>query len=529
MLGATPVDEVQVMRKVVIDGSTPFGFQRTAVVALNGEITVDGKRIPIQTVCVEEDACRKIEEQDKISNYRLDRLGIPLVEVVTGPVIKSPKEAEEVAFALGRLLRASNKIKRGIGSIRQDLNVSINDGAIIEIKGVQELELISQVVHYEVQRQLSLLKIRNELKKRKITCDDFDDDMYDVTAIFKTTECQMLRKAVKSGLKIMAIILPNFSGVLGVTLLPGMRFGTELSDYAKFWGAVGGIFHSDELPGFGITTEEFAQLKSFLKVEEKDAIVFVCGEQRNVRDALTAVITRVKAAIGGITPETRSADLDGTTHYSRPRPGAARMYPETDVPPVPVTSTQLSTINNNLPEHPEVQLNRLMKNYNLNRKLALQLQNSEFVRIFEVIAGRTTIAASFIAATLTETLKSMKREGVNVNLISHKLIVKVFELVDKKVVAQEAIPDLLVWMVNHTDAILTEAVQALGLHVVSEEMLIDLIEKVVQENEAIIKKRGQAAFSPLMGDLMAGQRGKIDARKASQLLKKKINQIYEEH
>jgi glutamyl-tRNA(Gln) amidotransferase subunit E len=527
MLGATPVDEVQVMRKVVIDGSTPFGFQRTAVVALNGEITVGDKRIPIQTVCVEEDACRKIKDQEKVSYYRLDRLGIPLTEVVTGPVIRSPRESEEVAFALGQLLRASNKIKRGIGSIRQDLNVSINDGALVEIKGVQELELISQVVHNEVQRQLSLLKIRDELKERKVTHNDFNHEMHDVTSIFNTTECQMLRKAITNGLKIMAISLPNFAGLLGMTLLPGIRFGTELSDYAKFWGGVGGIIHSDELPGLGMKDEEFMQLKMQLKGKEKDAIILVTGKKKNAHDALNAVINRAKAAVDGVTSETRNAQIDGTTRYSRPRPGAARMYPETDVPPVPVTSIQLSAIKNTLPENPETQLNRLMETYNLNRKLALQLQNADFSRIFEVIARRTDVATSFIAATLTETLKSMKRQGIDVNRISDELIVKVFDIVDTKVVTQEAIPELFVWMIEHKEATLKDAVQALSLHAVSEETLVDLIEKVVKENEALINKRGYAAFSPLMGELMAGQRGKIDARKASRLLKKKIKQYYD--
>ncbi|MCD6464847.1 Glu-tRNA(Gln) amidotransferase subunit GatE, partial [Candidatus Bathyarchaeota archaeon] len=146
MMNAKPIDEVHVMRKIVIDGSNTTGFQRTCVVAVNGSIEVDGKKVPIQHICLEEDAARKMGEEDLLIRYRIDRLGIPLVEVTTGPVINTPEEARKVALAIGKILRATRRVKRGIGTIRQDLNISIKDGALIEIKGVQELELISKVV-----------------------------------------------------------------------------------------------------------------------------------------------------------------------------------------------------------------------------------------------------------------------------------------------------------------------------------------------------------------------------------------------
>ena len=149
----------------MIDGSNTTGFQRTCVIALGGEIAVDGKKIPIQTITIEEDAARIIERKPHEIHYDLRRLGIPLIEVSTAPVINSPKEAYRIAYAIGRLLRATGKVKRGIGTVRQDLNISINGGALIEIKGVQELDLLPKVVELEVIRQLHLLKIRDELKK----------------------------------------------------------------------------------------------------------------------------------------------------------------------------------------------------------------------------------------------------------------------------------------------------------------------------------------------------------------------------
>ncbi|MCJ7634181.1 Glu-tRNA(Gln) amidotransferase subunit GatE, partial [Candidatus Bathyarchaeota archaeon] len=331
LIKASPVNETHVMRKVVIDGSTPFGFQRTAIVALNGEVLVRAKKIPIQTVCLEEDACRKTGEQGVNINYRLDRLGAPLIEVVTVPVITSPEEAEEVALTLGQILRATGMVKRGIGTIRQDLNISIRGGALSEIKGVQELELVSKVIAFEIQRQLTLLEIRDKLAERDMNAEDLRVNIQDVTEIFKESRCRVITAALQNGGRVMAVVIPKLSGILGIELMPGVRFGTELSDYAKFWGGVEGIFHSDELPSHGITEEEVGALKRHLKTMHNDAVIIVAAREENGPDALKAVVDRVKLAIIGVPTETRSADIDGSTHYSRPRPGAARMYPETDV------------------------------------------------------------------------------------------------------------------------------------------------------------------------------------------------------
>ena len=189
MLNAKPVDEIHVMRKTVIDGSNTTGFQRTCIVALNGELDIKGKKIPIQHIAVEEDAARIMGREGSTVRYRIDRLGIPLIEVTTGPVIYSPKEAEEVAFAIGRILRATGKVKRGLGTIRQDLNISIKQGALIEVKGVQELELLPVVIENEVKRQLNLLKIRDELKARGLKEEDIKEEFVEVSEIFKETKC----------------------------------------------------------------------------------------------------------------------------------------------------------------------------------------------------------------------------------------------------------------------------------------------------------------------------------------------------
>jgi glutamyl-tRNA(Gln) amidotransferase subunit E len=525
MLNAHPVDEVHVMRKIVIDGSNTTGFQRSCIIALGGELKVDHQHIQLQTICLEEDAARKINETSSITTYRLDRLCIPLIEVTTAPVIYSPNDAQKVALAIGRILRATNRVKRGLGTIRQDLNISIRDGAITEIKGVQQLNLISTVVKYEIQRQLALLEIRDELQSRGVHIEDISENLHNITSIFNKTRSQLIQQSIKQGAQVYAIVLPNFNDLLSYELAPGLRFGTELSDYAKFWGRVGGIFHSDEMPAYGITNEEVSQIKLNLNIQASDAFVFVAADANSAKDALLAVIARAQQAIQGIPAETRGATLDGTTHYSRPRPGAARMYPETDVPPVPITFQRLERIRETLPESPETHLARLQTEYNLNTKLASQLQNSKYNFLFERIARETSIPPTFIAATLTETLRSVRRDGIDVDSLSMSSLFTLFSAIDANLVAKEAIPQVLQWMVEHRQLDPHIAIESLGLKLIPLEQLEDVVDAVLNENQNLIMTRQQSAIGPLMGVLMKQYRGQIDAQALSQLLTTKIKKM----
>ena len=526
MLNSRPVDEIHVMRKIVIDGSNTTGFQRTCIVALGGEITVNGKKIPIQTICLEEDAARKTGEKGLTTYYRLDRLCIPLVELATAPAIYSPEEAGEVALALGRVLRATGRVKHGLGTIRQDLNISIRGGGLIEVKGVQELELVPKVIEYEVQRQLSLIKVRDELVKRGVKKKEIKNDFLDVTEVFGKTKCKIIIDAIKkdTGGIVLAVNLPKFGGLLKTELEPGIRLGTEIADYAKFWGKVGGIFHTDELPGFGITENEVGRLIDVVKAGDIDTVVIVADRPEKARDALDAVVLRARMAVTGVQSETRGAYPDGTTHYSRPRPGAARMYPETDIPPVPITEERLSKIRLHLPEMPDKKISRLMSEYKINRKLAKQLMNSDYINFFERMAKELKISATFMAAMLTETLKSLRREGVNIENLTERQIEETFKLVDKGVTAKEAVPDIWVWLAEHKGATAEGAVEDLGLKMITRKQLEDIVNRAVKENMELITKRGEEAANLLMGKIMGRVRGRVDARLTNKILNEKIRE-----
>ena len=334
LLNVEFVDNAQVMRKTVVDGSNTSGFQRTVLLGTNGHIEMSFGRVSIQTFVLEEDSCRNIREERDRAIYRLDRLGIPLIEIATGAEIRTPEQAKEVAEKLGLILRSTGKVKRGIGTIRQDVNVSIPEGNRVEIKGAQDLKLLPKLVELEAARQRALVAIRGELQKRHVRT--VKATITDISKILKNSQSKLISAALHHGQAVLGIKLEHFAGLLGKDVQPKRRFGTELSDRAKTAAGVKGLIHSDEMPGYGLTEKEISAIKNELgcKNGENDAFVLVADDKDRAERALHAVIERANEALIGVPGEVRKANPDGTTSYERHMPGAARMYPETDIPPI---------------------------------------------------------------------------------------------------------------------------------------------------------------------------------------------------
>lgn len=527
-LGSTIVDEIHVMRKIVIDGSNTSGFQRTAIVALGGSLTVDGKEIPIETIVVEEDASRKIGEEGKKVIYRLDRLGIPLIEIATAPVIETPEEAKRVALAIGRLLRFTGKVKRGIGTIRQDLNVSIRGGAKTEIKGVQRLELIPKVIEYEVMRQLRLLEIRDEMRKRGITKEDIlSREPVDVTEVLARSGSRLVKRALSRGARGLAVLLPRMKGLIGLELMPGRRFGTELADYARFWAGVSGILHSDELPGYGIGEDIVKLVYQALDGDpERDAFVIVLDDEKRAAKALEVVKERVARALDGVPEETRAALDDGTTRYMRPRPGRARMYPETDIPPMPVDEELLREAEKLAPEPYEVKLRRLVEKYNLSRDLAEAVLDSEYLPLIEELLATLSdrLQPSFIASAIVVRMKGLQSEGVPVENVSDAKIREVMKLIADGRIAKEAFDDVIKFLAENPGYSVEAAVEKLGLERLSTEELEKIVDDIIKANIDEVKRRGERAMGFIMGKVMAVVRGKAEGRIVASIVQRKLRE-----
>ncbi|MET1123942.1 MAG: Glu-tRNA(Gln) amidotransferase subunit GatE [Archaeoglobaceae archaeon] len=493
------VDEVHVMRKIVIDGSNTTGFQRTALVAFDGYVEVEGRRIGIATLCLEEEACRKVEEGENYVVYSLDRLGIPLVEIGTKPEIDSPELAKKVAAKLGMILRSTGKVKRGLGTIRQDVNISIAEGARVEIKGVQELEILDKIVEFEVLRQLNLLKIREELKKRGASV---VPEVFDVSEVFRNSKSKIVR-----GKTVKAAVLKGFAGIVGTEIQPGRRLGTEFADIAKTFG-LRGIIHTDELPGYGISEEEVAELRRKVGATEGDAVIIAAGDAERVERALRRIIERAEYCLIGVPEETRKANEDGTTSYLRPLPGAARMYPETDVPPVVLEGELLDV---EIPELIEDRARRYEKL--LPKDLAWEIADSPYWKLFEEFCEK--IPATIVAKVLHVIPAQLRREGVDTSKLSEKQFRKVLQMIADGKLAKEGAEDALRTLAENPEA-----------EIVSEEIDVDaVVERIVEEKRELIEKRGESAFKPLMGLVMKELRGKVDGKVVAEKLMKKIKEL----
>lgn len=490
------VDEVHIMRKIVIDGSNTTGFQRTAVVAFGGELETSKGKIGIPLIAIEEESSGIVETKKEKTVYRLDRLGIPLVEITTTPDIKDGKHLREVAEKIGMILRATGKVARGLGTVRQDVNISTEEGARVELKGAQDLKMLPTLIEYEVKRQEKLVEIIKELKKKKAY--PVKSKTVELTDIFGDTESKLVKKEIELGGIVLGIKLPKHAGVLGTELQTGKRYGTELSNYAKHAG-VKGIMHNDEdlAKVYKFTDKEISEVGKKLSISEEDCFVIVVASKAKAESALEKVIER--ANVDYVPEETRKVNPDGTSSYMRPLPGRARMYPETDVPPVEVDENLISETKKGMAESYEDKKSKLEKI--LNKDMAARILKSRHLKTFEELV-KERIDPMLAASTIENTLVSLRREGFEIKQVD-KSLKNLFEEYKKGKFVKAAIPDILREMSKgkKISGILSDG----KFSKISGKEL----EKLVKENEFDIKR------------IMGKHRNQIDPEELMKIIKKK--------
>ena len=519
------MDEIHVMRKIVIDGSNTSGFQRTMLVASGGHLDVDGKKVGVQSICLEEDAAKLIGDDKQVRKYGLDRLGVPLVEIALEPVTGKPDEIKMVALTLGRLLRASKRVARGLGSIRQDVNVSMQGGAVVEVKGVQQLEQLTQVIEHETHRQHGLIIIAEKLKEKGVDAGKIGDVVLDVTDVFAKSSSKIVKKIMDAPSAVFrAIRVPGFAGMIGFEPYPDIRLGKELGRMVKFYD-LDGVFHSDELANYGITEQEVSEVRKKLQVNDDDAFVIVGGPKDKVEFAASAIIQRLKAALAGVPAETRAATPDGKTVFLRPRPGAARMYPETDIPPIPITNSTLSSLQDKVPRSWKEMVDSIAKKYGLNEKLANQIFDSEYLGIFEEIANNTKVQPTFIASKLTEDIVSLQRQKLDASALTDDMIKDVFAKLDGGAIAKESVVLIFEKLMKKEAKTVDEAIKSAGVSSISDEELGSIIDKVITDNMAAVKEKGMGASGMLMGRVMAVARGKADGQKINSMIMQRLQKL----
>lgn len=495
MLEAKVVDEIQCMRKTVIDGSNTSGFQRTCLVAQNGTHEIAGLSVGFPTICIEEDAARKISEKDGKVTYRLDRLGIPLIELATTPCINDPAKVREVAEYIGMILRSTGKVKRGLGTIRQDVNVSIKGGARIEIKGAQDLRTMEKLVINEIQRQKRLLSVIDELKEKPIPK---LEEPINVSDALKNCESKIVQGTLQRGGKALALKLPGLKGVLGKEACEGRRVGSEVSDYAKAAAGVGGLFHLDELPKYGITQENVEAISKLLQLGDDDSFILVCDMEEKAIKAIQGAKERIKLLFERVPEEVRRARDDATSTYMRPLAGGHRMYPETDFIPVVPDMSDIQ-----LPELISHKIKRYQKQYKLSEDLARLCARSGY-DMDKLTKDFSKLTPTFIADTLINKPKEIKKRfNADVDIDAH--YEEILSRVNKGELSKEAVIDVL-QMAADGKNIDYDAYAGIDEQKLREEISLSLEENPGKKPNVI------------MGIIMNKYRGKVEGKKVMEII-----------
>jgi len=522
MLESKIFSEIHVMRKTVIDGSNTTGFQRTMLVSQGGNLKVNGKKIGVQAVCLEEDAAKLLKDEQNERNYSLDRLGVPLVEIALEPVSTKPSEVKEIALTLGRLLRVTRMVKRGIGSIRQDVNISVMNSGVVEVKGVQQLDQLEKIIGYEAKRQHGLILIAEKLKKLSITISN--EDVFDVTEVLKDCESKIIQKALKSKAKIKAIRIRNFSGMFGFEPYPGIRLGKEIGQLVRFFG-IGGVFHSDELPDYGINDSDVDKIRKYLELVDVDGFLIIAGEDPKLDYAIDSIIKRIQDATDGVPAETRGVTQDDETIFLRPRPGASRMYPETDIPSISVLPEEIKLARENIPKSWDDSIAEIQKKYNLNSQLSEQIFDSEYMELFEKICENKKNSANFVASILCSTITNLQRKGFDALLLKPEHIAELFELLADDKIPKESLEIIFENIMSGKSDTVSDAIQSTAVTRMNEGELNAILDEIIQKNMELVKELGENAITTLMGIAMKQVRGKASGQTVNVLLRKKIQEI----
>ncbi len=512
MVDAEVPDEIQVMRKMVVDGSNTSGFQRTAMIGLDGELETDSGTVTIEDIELEEESAGIHTRENDVAVYDLDRLGIPLVEVGTDASIKNPEHAREVAKKIGMLLRSTNKARRGLGTIRQDVNVSIEDGARVEIKGFQDVDNIDSLIENEVRRQKYLVGLGEELGENEV-------EMSEVTGVFQDPDNEIISTVIENSGSVYALKLPELAGRMKEEIAGERYLALELVDYARSRGVQGMIHTDEDLDKYGLE-DEFDALAEEMESSPDDVLAIVAAESGKAKAAARAVKERAEMLYKGEVPEeTRDAEQDFTTTYSRPLPGSARMYPETDIPPITVPDEKIDEIDQNLPDTLEEREERYAEE--IGEELASQIVSSELLPMFERFKDR--VDSKLAANIFTNIYAKLESEGARVENLAERHFRALFDALNSGDISKGDVEDVLGYMAENPRA--ENAVEEAVAGKADEEEIRDTVKEVIEEKQELIESEGMHAQGALMGVVM--ERVEADGGTVSRILQEELEKAVE--
>lgn len=519
LFSAGIVDEIHFMRKIVVDGSNTSGFQRTAIVGMDGRFVYGENVIGISTICLEEDAGRLVEKGENGPVYNLDRLGVPLLEITTEPVEADAATGEKIAAGIGRTLKLTGLFARGLGTIRQDVNVSVGNYGVVEVKGVQKLEQIRKVLEFEEKRQNWLVEVSRILNERKIREADFDAEIVNLTDLLRASNSQTIQRLL-SDQNALALKAPGFSGLFAKEPVPDSRLGLDLADLCKLFGFKG-IVHSDEISKYGIENQILNDMSRRLDLHENDGFILIFGDGERTSRCLEMARLRLKQSLNGPPSETRMATDKGATRFLRPRPGASRMYPETDIITILVSDEMKASYRVEMKSW-ESAVDDIADKYNIPHQVAEQLLDSDYLEWFtEAAVTFKSIPSTVIASVVLQTFEELRKDGIQANKVA---LFDILNLVSKGSIAKEAIPDVL--RESLSQAISVESViKRRGLSSISQEELKKIVASILKDSrrENVQKEK---IYGVIMGRVMKQVRGKIDGMLVDQEVKRQIEEEF---
>jgi len=531
LLGCTLIDELFITRKQYLDGSIPTGFQRTCIIGIDGSIHYKGKKIRVRQLGLEEDACREVSDVGHRITFKADRLGTPLIEVVTERDMVTPQEVQGVAEQIGTSLKATGLVHRGPGSVRQDVNVSIAGSTRVEIKGVPQIARIGPLVHFEALRQKHLLELRDELANRGITKDSLKCWDKDITDIVGELGSEILRAGLgaEPGNCVEAIGLGRLAGLLGFELQPDKTFGFEVSQRIRVIACLDGepnILWSDGKTQTGdLSDEAWAKVFSALGASKDDAVILVWGNSPDVKTAVSEVRLRIEDAIDGVPNETRQAYDDGTTGFERILPGPDRMYPDTDLPPLAVPAERIQRTKGAINANPFEAYERFRK-LGLSNETVRQLMRNGCWLVFDRIVGELDVEARFAASVLTQRLRWFERAGFDVSRVSDDEMFELFRTYKEGRLSKEAVAwvmrDILV-----LDDALDVAIERYRLDLLDKRALDAFISGRIEVRRELLEALPEdKVFEALMGDIMRSSSWRLEPRGVAEALRAALSKAY---
>lgn len=440
------VGEVHITRKQYLDGSIPAGFQRTAIIGVEGELQLPNKKVRLIQLSIEEDSCREISDIGHNRVYKTDRLGMPLIETVTYPDFVNPDEVKEGCDYIRFLNRSTNKVRTGIGAGRQDVNVSCRGGSRVEIKGVAHTKWIPELTHNEVFRQWSLLQMKNYLKNNIVDGDNWKVSSCDVSDKIKF-KSELLKNAKANNFKIIAVNLADFEGGLSWFTQPGKMFANEISDRLKVIACIEkpNMLHSEDLNN-SLDKKDLTLIREKLSAKAGDGQIIFWGPEADVKTAIETIEERCLLAFEGVPEETRKSLTDGTTIFERVLPGADRMYPDTDSAPIPLEDEYITSLEANLPED-IIERYKKLKAWGVPEDTFTYIFSKNLFPLMEEIISETDVKPSYLGAFLGHKLKFAEGQPKVEDDFNYRTILRLFEFLktnnlDFKL-AEKMLPELM--------------------------------------------------------------------------------------